>query len=209
MGMNKEAMKGVEAVREKIKNKYFNDNISVSMHQETNVHANRKEGETYFDEDGKEWQIKNGIRSNKTALQGAKIPLFCPKCSKVMGGKEQKMHVHFYQKFSHCFDCHLEFESKLKQEGKYEQWVEDYKMDRWEGTVVDAESEYKEWKKKMLKGGEFQNYSDEGIPLDKEKWDAYPKDHPIFAKMEKEFKESWKKINKYKKEKKKRLNNGK
>ena len=82
-------------------------------------------------------------------------------------------------------------------------------MDRWEGMVKDAEAEYKEWKRKMIKGGEFQNYSDEGVPLNKEKWDAYPKDHPIFKKMESDFKDSWKKINKYKKEKKKRLNNGK
>ena len=89
MGITKEGMEGVRAVREKIKKKYFNDNISVSMHTETNIHANRKEGETYFDADGKEWQIKNGIRSNITMLDAAKIPLFCPKCSKVMGGPEE------------------------------------------------------------------------------------------------------------------------
>ena len=32
------------------------------------------------------------------------------------------------------------------------EYVLDYKMDRWEGLVIDSEAEYKEWKKKMIKG---------------------------------------------------------
>ena len=149
MGITKEGMDGVRAVREKIKKKYFSEKTTFSMHESTNVHANRKEGETYKDDDGREWTVTNGIRSNITSLHEAKIPMFCPKCDKVMGGPESKMNTHFYQKFSHCFDCHLDYEQKLKQEGKYEQWAEDYKMDRWEGMVIDGEAQYKEWKEKM------------------------------------------------------------
>lgn len=84
--------------------------------------AKRKEAEVW-EEDGRTWTIKNGIRQNITKLDSArelaKVPLTCPKCSKSMNHHLDKK---MYKIHKFCFDCTIGYESELRKLGLYEQY---------------------------------------------------------------------------------------
>lgn len=79
-----------------------------------------EEGDIWH-EDGRDWTIRNGIKQNITKLDKAKainlLPLFCPNCSHIMKGRNDKT---FYNIHKMCFNCVVDFEAKLKKEGKWE-----------------------------------------------------------------------------------------
>ena len=81
-----------------------------------------KEGDIW-EEDGRKWTIKDGIKQNVTKLDSAKksavVPLFCPKCKEVMN---KGMHPSYYQAVNQCFSCFKKFETQLKATGLWEEW---------------------------------------------------------------------------------------
>jgi len=82
-----------------------------------------KEGDIW-EEGGKQWTIKNGIRQNITKLDDAKkalrMPLRCPKCN---GSMEHWLAKKMYKIHGFCFDpCVVEYEDSLKQAGLYEEY---------------------------------------------------------------------------------------
>lgn len=82
-----------------------------------------KEGDIW-EEGGRTWTIKGSIKQNITKLDAAKeihlMPLFCPKCSNVMKGRNDKV---FYNIHHKCFNCVIDFEQQLKREGKFDQYL--------------------------------------------------------------------------------------
>lgn len=82
-----------------------------------------KEGDIW-EENEKTWTIKNGIKQTVTKLdsikQLIKFPLKCPCCSKAM--KPNQYNKKMYSIHGKCFDCVLEMETKLKLEGKFEEY---------------------------------------------------------------------------------------
>lgn len=82
-----------------------------------------KEGDIW-EENEKTWVIKNGIKQTITKLDSIKelikFPLKCPCCSKAM--KPNQYNKKMYAIHSKCFDCVLEMETKLKLEGKFEEY---------------------------------------------------------------------------------------
>jgi hypothetical protein len=82
-----------------------------------------KEGDTW-EEDGKKWTIKNGIKQSITKLDKFKhlvsLPLTCPSCKKPM--KADELNKKMYSVHKMCLNCVVDMESKLKLEGKYEQY---------------------------------------------------------------------------------------
>lgn len=82
----------------------------------------RKEAEIW-QEDGRTWTIKNGIRQNITKLDSArelaKTPLTCPKCSK---GMNHHLDKKMYKIHKFCFDCTVIYESELRKLGLYKQY---------------------------------------------------------------------------------------
>jgi len=83
----------------------------------------RKEGDTW-EEDGKKWTIKNGIKQSITKLDKFKhlvsLPLTCPSCKKSM--KADELNKKMYSLHKVCLNCVVDMEAKLKIEGKYEQY---------------------------------------------------------------------------------------
>jgi len=82
-----------------------------------------KEGDIW-EEGGKQWTIKNGIKQNITKLDAAKkavhIPLTCPKCG---GPMKHHLAKKMYKIHGFCFDpCTVEMEVDLKAAGLYEQY---------------------------------------------------------------------------------------
>lgn len=84
--------------------------------------VDRTEGELW-EEDGRQWTIKNGIKQTVSKLQKAreagKMPLFCPKCKTLM---KHRYDAEFYNIHQHCFNCQIEFEAELKKTGKWEEY---------------------------------------------------------------------------------------
>ena len=52
-------------------------------------------------------------------ISSARMPLFCSECNKVM---KKRLDNKMWMLHKHCFDCQIEFENKLRVEGKYEEW---------------------------------------------------------------------------------------
>ena len=83
-----------------------------------------KEGDVW-DENGKQWTIKNGIKQTVTRFDKLKesihLPLTCPKCSKAMHG--DKLNKKMWPIHKMCFDCVILMETKLKTTGQYEEYA--------------------------------------------------------------------------------------
>ncbi len=77
-----------------------------------------------WEERGKKWTIINGIKQTVTRLDELKekifIPLVCEKCNNPMNNKLDK---YMYPIHQMCFNCVIEFETKLKYEGKFEDYI--------------------------------------------------------------------------------------
>lgn len=112
--------KDVERLRNIIKGKH-NDKTTIGVGYEKNK-GFHKEGDTW-EEGGRYWTIKDGIKQNVTKLDSAKeaihVPLFCPSCKKLMNHKYDK---NFYLQYKHCYDCQLVFETNLRKRGEWEEY---------------------------------------------------------------------------------------
>jgi len=109
--------KDVERLRNLMQGKYGEKTrSSVGF---TNKQEFYNEGDIW-ESDGRTWTIKKGIKQNITKLDKAKkeynMPLFCPKCSKLM----KRVDKPYYNIHKYCLDCHARAEDKLKAEGKYQ-----------------------------------------------------------------------------------------
>jgi hypothetical protein len=89
----------------------------------TKEQVEHKEGDVW-EENGKNWTIKNGIKMTITKLDLVKktlqMPLVCPKCKKAMnkGNLDKQMYAVHHT----CSDCVFEHETKLKHDGKFEEY---------------------------------------------------------------------------------------
>jgi hypothetical protein len=83
-----------------------------------------KEGDIW-EEDGRKWTIKNGIRQNITKMDKfkkmGKMPLFCPECNTLMKKHLDKKVFPAYQK---CFDCVVDHEAELAKQGKSKEYFD-------------------------------------------------------------------------------------
>ena len=87
------------------------------------AHIARTEGDIW-EESGKTWTIKNGIRQNITKLDAAKkalqVPFTCPKCG---GSMKHHLAKKMYKIHGFCFDpCTVEYEATLRKAGLYDQY---------------------------------------------------------------------------------------
>ena len=81
-----------------------------------------KEGDVWT-EGRKTWTIKNGIKQTISKLDTIKkevfMPLCCPECGNVMKKRLDKPNYRIHKK---CHDCVVEFEHKLRNKGKLEEY---------------------------------------------------------------------------------------
>jgi hypothetical protein len=76
--------KALTDVRRKVAEKLNKDGKRLTFGWRGEPEPTRKEGDEWYDVDGKKWTIKNGIRQSVTKQDAAKTPWWCPKCSKPM-----------------------------------------------------------------------------------------------------------------------------
>lgn len=99
-----------------------------------------KEGDIW-EENGKKWTIKNGIRQNITALDSAKklarVPLACPKCGNRM---KKNLDPKMYKIHGFCFDCVIDYEAELQKAGLYEEYEKKMMSGNIKGFISDMEA---------------------------------------------------------------------
>jgi len=135
-----------------------------------------QEGDVW-EENGRQWTIKNGIKQNITKLDSAKqkvvLPLFCPKCSKSMKPHLDKQ---WFIINNHCFNCQVDYEFQLRKEGKFEEVQNQAINDHVDGLVKDFEV----WFEEMINTKET-FVTEAG---DVEKWDGSGKEQLLKQKQE-------------------------
>ena len=80
-----------------------------------------EEGDVW-EENGRTWTIKNGIKRTVRKTDAHTVPFLCPKCSKPMKHQFDKRMYAIHQM---CLHCTTEMESELKMQGKYEEYEQD------------------------------------------------------------------------------------
>ncbi len=100
-----------------------------------------KEGDIW-EESGRTWTIKNGIRQNITKLDGAKkalqTPLACPKCG---GSMKHHLAQKMYKIHKMCFDCVIDYEAELRKAGHYES----YEKNMMQGSMKAFARDVEQW----------------------------------------------------------------
>jgi hypothetical protein len=85
---------------------------------------NHKEGDVW-EEAGKKWTIKNGIKQTVTRLDKLKeyihLPLSCPNCGNAM--KNHTLNKKMWSIHKMCFDCVVIMETELKRTGQFEEYA--------------------------------------------------------------------------------------
>lgn len=86
------------------------------------AHVAYNEGDIW-EESGRTWTIKDGIKQNITKLDKAKkalqTPLACPKCG---GTMNYHLHEKMYKIHKMCYDCVIDYEGKLRVAGLYDRY---------------------------------------------------------------------------------------
>ena len=100
------------------------------------------------------------------ALKAARTPWFCPDCKKVM---KKRLDDKMYRLYSHCFDCQLKVENKMRIDGTYDGWEEKKVVANKLAWIKEQKEEIKEFKNQ--KSPEFlQQVRPDGYSVDKEEW---------------------------------------
>ena len=87
-----------------------------------NKYIERNEGDQW-EEKGRTWTIKNGIKKTVTKMDQARkrilTPLACPECAKSM---KHRLDKKFWKTHETCFDCVVEMEHEIKGLGKWDEY---------------------------------------------------------------------------------------
>jgi len=109
-----------------------------------------KEGDVW-EESGKQWTIKNGLKQNITKLDSAKkalrIPLTCPKCD---GSMNHWLAKKMYKIHGFCFDCTVDMEANLRKAGLYKQ----YEQRMMQGNMKAFVNDIEDWAKELISTNE-------------------------------------------------------
>jgi hypothetical protein len=133
-------------------------------------HIDYEEG-SIWEEHGKKWTIKNGLKQTVTRFDDIKrkifAPLSCPKCHRPM----DKGHIDKYMYSIHktCSDCVFEHETKLKAEGKYQEYERniikqgvEYHIKEMENVLLELLMNQSE-ESFVTEGGDIETWKGKGI----------------------------------------------
>jgi len=137
--LNKEfKRKDVERMRNLIKGK-TGESAELQVGYNTKK-EDRKEGDIW-EEGGKKWTIKDGIKQTYTKLDKFKkeaiLPLFCPECGSLMKNRNDPKMYKIHKK---CFDCVIEMEGKLIVNGEFKEYEKNIIANNADSYVKHLES---------------------------------------------------------------------
>jgi hypothetical protein len=97
-----------------------------------------------WQENGRTWTIKEGIKQNITKLDKFKkvsVPIFCPGCKQVM---DKQLDPFYYKSYGSCLDCRTKFETQLKIQGKWDDYVKETYNKEIDQTIKEYKAFFKE-----------------------------------------------------------------
>ena len=104
------------------------------------------EGDVWED-NGKKWTIKNGIKQTVTKLDEIKklvvLPLSCPNCGKLM--KVDDYNKKMWGIHQKCFDCVIKMESEIKRQGKWDEYCANIMNLNKNAELDDLERALEQW----------------------------------------------------------------
>jgi len=103
----------MSVVREKVKK--WADKVVVGGFNEKHEIV-RKEGDVWED-DGKTWTVKHGVKQTIRKNQSAVTPWWCPKCGKTL---TSKLDSKLYTLRGACHDCVVVYEGKMRVDGVWD-----------------------------------------------------------------------------------------
>lgn len=119
-------------------------NIQSGYGKKSNRHV---EGDVW-EERGKMWIIKDGIKQSITKLDSARkearLPPHCPKCDARMKASQHKF---MYVRFGHCLFCQTKEESNLRKDGKYEDWKDKKISNNFDTWLEKSKIDFEDWLK--------------------------------------------------------------
>lgn len=105
-----------------------------------------KEGDVW-EEAGRKWTIKNGIKQNITKLDRIKnlalLPLNCPSCKKVM--RVDDLNKKMYSIHKMCLDCVVSMEDEIKRSGKWDEYAKNIMNSNKNASLEDFERALDTW----------------------------------------------------------------
>ena len=145
----------------------YNDKTKISTGY-TKTKTKYEEGDVW-DEQGKTWTIKNGIKQTINKLDEARkairVPLTCPKC-----GDPRMTHPAYkkmYRRFGMCFNCVVKFERDLRKNGNFDEYIAELSRTNDEAWIKQMTMEYQDWlnsidsKHYITEAGDIENWSSE------------------------------------------------
>ena len=110
-----------------------------------------QEGDTW-EEGGKQWTIKNGIKQTVTKFDKLKkmviIPLSCPECSQPM--KLDNINKKMWAIHHKCFNCVIKMEAEIKRTGKWDEYEKQMLNNNKNAMVDDFEQSIEEFYKMQV-----------------------------------------------------------
>jgi len=127
-------------------------------------YSDHVEGDVW-EESGKTWTIKNGIKQTITKLDSIKklvvLPITCPSCAKAM--KVNEINKKMYSTHKKCFDCVIKEETQMKISGKWEDYEKQMINKNKNANLSDIEMALEQWYKDrdtiVTEGGDIENWA--------------------------------------------------
>jgi len=100
-----------------------------------------------WEEGGKRWTIKNGIKQTVTKLDKIKnlviMPLACPNCGNLI--KLHDVEKKMWSIHKMCFDCVLKVEGQIRREGRWSEYESQIINANKNASLDDLERALEEW----------------------------------------------------------------
>lgn len=121
------------------------DRTQIQTGYEKNNQQHR-EGDVW-EENGKSWTIKNGIKMSVTKLDKVKelvlMPLTCPECGSLM--KVNDYNKKMWSIHRKCFDCVIKMETEIKRQGKWDEYCANVMNRNKNAELDDLEAALEQW----------------------------------------------------------------
>ena len=101
-------------------------------------------------------------------MASVRMPWFCPSCKKAM---KKKLDRKFWNLFNHCMDCQIVYETKLRYEGKFEEYAQRKMIENRKSYLKDLKQSIVEFEETGGKAEWFNQVGVQTPELEKEKWE--------------------------------------
>ena len=105
-------------------------------------------------------------KEKSDVLFSARMPLFCPKCNRVM---KKRLDNKMWALYDQCFECQIEFEHQLRVDGKYEEWEKEKMISNAKAYIQEVKNELDDYVEALKTDNIL--YETGQTTVEKEKWD--------------------------------------